>query len=64
MISPIEFVLVAIMAVRNPNNETYEIQYQPLDYFHSMQSCITQKNRLQKKRISGKDYICLKVDRN
>ena len=62
MMTPIEFVLVAVMIVKNPINNSLELDYAPLDHFRSMQSCIVERNRLQKKMNSGKTYICLKVD--
>jgi len=64
MITPIEFVLVAVMIVNNPINNALELDYAPVDHFRSMQSCIVERNRLQKKPNTGKTYICLKVDRD
>lgn len=60
--TPIEFVLVAVMVVKNPINNSLELDYAPLDHFRSMQSCIVERNRLQKKPNTGKTYICLRVD--
>jgi hypothetical protein len=62
MMTPIEFVLVAVMIVKNPINNSLELDYASLDHFRSMQSCIVERNRLQKKNNPGKTYICLKVD--
>ena len=62
MMTPIEFVLVAVMIVKNPINNALELDYAPLDHFRSMQACIVERNRLQKKMNLGKTYICLKVD--
>jgi hypothetical protein len=64
MITPIEFVLVAVIIVKNPSNNALELDYAPVDHFRSMQSCIVERNKLQKKMIAGKTYICLKVDRD
>ena len=64
MITPIDFVLVAVMIVKNPINNALELDYDPIDHFRSMQSCIVERNKLQKKMIAGKTYICLKVDRD
>ena len=54
MMTPIEFVLVAVMIVKNPINNALELDYTPLDHFRSMQSCIVERNRLQKKMNPGK----------
>ena len=63
MMTPIEFVLVAVMIVKNPINNALELDYAPLDHFRSMQACIVERNRLQKKVMNNvKTYICLKVD--
>jgi len=62
MISPLEFVLVAVMVVKNPNTEALELNYVPLDHFRTMQACNLEKNRIQKKTSNSKVYICLKVD--
>ena len=62
MMTPIEFVLVAVMIVKNPINNALELDYAPLDHFRSMQACIVERNRLQNKMNSGKTYICFKVD--
>ena len=63
MMTPIEFVLVAIMVIENPNTKALELNYVPMDYFKTMQSCNIEKNRIQRK-TSNKVYICLKVDRD
>jgi len=62
--TPIEFVLVAIMVVKNPNTEALELNYVPMDYFKTMQVCNIEKNKIQKKTNNNKVYICLKVDRD
>jgi hypothetical protein len=62
--TPIEFVLVAIMVIENPNTKALELNYIPMDYFKTMQSCNIEKNRIQKKTSNSKVYICLKVDRD
>jgi len=64
MISSLEFVLVAIMVVKNPNTEALELNYVPMDYFKTMQVCNIEKNKIQKKTSNNKVYICLKVDRD
>ena len=64
MMTPIEFVLVAIMVIENPNTKALELNYVPMDYFKTMQSCNIEKNRIQKKTSNSKVYICLKVDRD
>ncbi len=64
MMTPIEFVLVAIMVIENPNTKALELNYIPMDYFKTMQSCNIEKNRIQKKTSNSKVYICLKVDRD
>jgi len=62
--TPIEFVLVAIMVVKNPNTEALELNYVPMDHFRTMQVCNIEKNKIQKKTNNNKVYICLKVDRD
>ena len=63
MMAPIEFVLVAVIVFKNPMNQNLELDYMPLDHFRSMQSCVVERNRLQKKVMNNvKTYICLKVD--
>jgi 5-hydroxyisourate hydrolase-like protein (transthyretin family) len=62
MIGSLEIVLVAVMIGKNNFTGTYELQYQPLDYYKSMSSCNAEKTRLQKKPEKGITYICLKVD--
>ena len=63
MMAPIEFVLVAVIVFKNPTNQALELDYMPLDHFRSMQSCVVERNRLQKKVMNNvKTYICLKVD--
>jgi hypothetical protein len=65
MISSIKFVLLAVMAVQNPNTGYIELQYDPLDYYSSMANCNMERNRLlQKKQTPNKVYLCLKVDRD
>ena len=64
MMTPLEFVLVAIMVIENPNTKALELNYVPMDYFKTMQSCNIEKNRIQKKTSNNKIYICLKVDRD
>lgn len=64
MMTPIEFVLVAVMVIENPNTKALELNYVPMDYFKTMQSCNIEKNRIQKKTSNSKVYICLKVDRD
>jgi hypothetical protein len=64
MITPLEFVLVAIMVIENPNTKALELNYVPMDYFKTMQACNIEKTRIQKKTSNNKVYICLKVDRD
>ena len=64
MMTPIEFVLVAIMVIENPNTKALELNYVPMDYFKTMQVCNIEKNKIQKKTNNNKVYICLKVDRD
>jgi hypothetical protein len=64
MISSLEFVLVAIMVMENPNTKALELNYVPMDYFKTMQVCNIEKNRIQRKTSNNKVYICLKVDRD
>jgi hypothetical protein len=64
MITPLEFVLVAIMVIENPNTKALELNYVPMDYFKTMQACNIEKNRVHKKPSNTKVYICLKVDRD
>jgi len=64
MISPLEFVLVAVMVMENPNTKALELNYVPMDYFKTMQVCNIEKNRIQRKTSNNKVYICLKVDRD
>jgi len=64
MISPIDFVLIAVLATQNPFSGTYELQYQPLDYFSSMDNCKKEQSRLTRiNKQKGKIYLCLNVDR-
>ena len=62
MMTPLEFVLVAIMVIENPNTKALELNYVPMDHFRTMQACNLEKNRIQKKTSNSKVYICLKVD--
>jgi len=62
MISPLEFVLVAVMVMENPNTKALELNYVPMDYFKTMRVCNIEKNRIQRKTSNSKVYICLKVD--
>ena len=65
MISPIDIVLIAVMATQNPFSGVYELQYYPLDYFKTMDNCKKEQARLTKLNTQkGKVYICLNVDRN
>lgn len=65
MISPIDIVLIAVMATQNPFSGTYELQYLPLDYFKTMDACKREQLRLTKVNTQkGKVYLCLNVDRN
>jgi hypothetical protein len=64
MISSLEFVLVAVMVMENPNTKALELNYVPMDYFKTMQVCNIEKNRIQRKTSNNKVYICLKVDRD
>ena len=62
MMSPLEIVLVAIMVGKNNFTSAYELQYQPLDYYKSMSTCVVERNRLMRKPEKGVTYVCLKVD--
>ena len=64
MISPIEIVLIAVMATKNPFNGSYEMYYEPLDYFKTIAECNKEQSRLTKKEKTGVRYMCLTVDRN
>jgi len=64
MVSPIEIVLVAVMAAKNPFNGVYEIFYEPLDYFKSIAECNKEQSRITRKEKNGVLYVCLKVDKN
>jgi len=64
MISPIEIVLVAVMAAKNPFNGVYEIFYEPLDYYKSISECNKEQTRLTKKNGKGVRYVCLPVDKD
>jgi hypothetical protein len=64
MLSTIDIVLVAVMATKNPFNGSYELYYEPLDYFKSISTCNIEQSRLSKKGEKGVRYICLNVDRN
>lgn len=63
MLSPLDIVLVAVIIVKTDFGN-YQLEYQPLDYYSSMNTCVAERNRLQKKPEKGLTYICLKVDRN
>ena len=64
MISPLDIVLVAVVIVKTDFGN-YQLEYQPLDYYTSMNTCVAERNKLQKKNeTKGLTYICLKVDRN
>ena len=45
MIGPIKIVLLAVMAIQDPNTGHIELQYNPLDYYDSMMMCNNEKNR-------------------
>jgi hypothetical protein len=64
MISPIEIVLIAVMATKNPFNGSYEMYYEPLDYYKSIAECNKEQARLTKKNQLGVRYICLPVDKD
>jgi hypothetical protein len=64
MVSPIEIVLIAVMATKNPFNGSYEMYYEPLDYFKTIAECNKEQSRLTKKNQLGVRYICLPVDKD
>lgn len=64
MVSPIEIVLIAVMATKNPFNGAYEIFYEPLDYFKSIAECNKEQSRITRKEKNGVLYVCLKVDKD
>jgi len=62
-----EIVLVAVMIVQSPLGGPLTLEYQPLDYYNSWNTCLREERRLQarlKERERIRAYICLKVDRN
>ena len=61
MISPLEIVLVAIMIGRNNFTGEVELQYQSVNRYTSMSTCIVERQKLLKKD-KGITYLCLKVD--
>jgi hypothetical protein len=64
MISPIEIVLIAVMATKNPFNGSYEMYYEPLDYFKTIAECNKEQLRLTRKNQLGVRYVCLPVDKD
>ena len=61
-----EIVLVAVMIVQSPLGGPLTLEYQPLDYYNSWNTCRREERRLQsqiKEREKIRAYICLKVDR-
>jgi hypothetical protein len=67
MIPLYEIVLVAVMVTQGPAGGPLTLDYQPLDYYNSWNTCIREERRLQarlKERERIRAYICLKVDRN
>jgi hypothetical protein len=62
-----DIVLVAVMVTQSPAGGPLTLDYQPLDYYNSWNTCLREERRLQarlKERERIKAYICLKVDRN
>ena len=67
MIPLYEIVLVAVMVTQSPAGGPLTLDYQPLDYYNSWNTCLREERRLQarlKERERIKAYICLKVDRD
>ena len=67
MIPLYEIVLVAVMVTQSPAGGPVTLDYQPLDYYNSWNTCLREERRLQsrlKERERIRAYICLKVDRN
>lgn len=61
-----EIVLVAVMVTQGPASGQLSLEYQPLDYYTSWNTCQREQRRLQsriRERERIKAYICLKVDR-
>ena len=67
MIPLYEIVLVAVMVTQTPASGQLSLEYQPVDYYTSWNTCRREERRLQarvreQERIRA--YICLKVDRD
>jgi len=58
-----EIVLVAIMIVQNPSGGPLTLEYQPLDYYNSWNTCRQEQKRLSQTKDKRTGYICVKVDR-
>jgi len=66
MIPLYEIVLVAVMVTQGPAGGPLTLEYQPLDYYNSWNTCRREERRLQariKEQQKIRAYICLKVDR-
>ena len=59
-----EIVLVAIMIVQNPLGGPLTLEYQPLDYYNSWNTCRQEQKRLSQTKDKRTGYMCVKVDRN
>jgi len=64
MIPLYEIVLVAVMIVQSPLGGPLTLEYQPLDYYNSWNTCRQEQKRLSHKQDKRTGYICVKVDRN
>jgi len=65
MMTPLyEIVLVAVMVAQNPASGSLTLEYQPLDYFTSWNTCRQEQKRLSQTKDKRTGYICVKVDRN
>jgi len=66
MIPLYEIVLVAVMVIQGPAGRPLTLEYQPLDYYNSWNTCRKEQRRLQsriREREQIRAYVCLKVDR-
>ena len=59
-----EIVLVAVMIVQSPLGGPLTLEYQPLDYYNSLNTCRQEQKRLSQKQDKRTGYMCVKVDRN
>ena len=63
MIPLYEIVLVAVMVTQSPLGGPLTLEYQPLDYYNSWNTCRQEQKRLSQTKDKRTRYVCVKVDR-